>query len=124
MKEKAIADLSAAAFLDQTLRIRPSCCRAVTPSSRPISSAILPSLTRSTVVPVKCIFRPVAAGNDPMRKSLNRTDVCAATLPSANHIVILGDKIGRTPEIQVRKRFAKPGHERLDILAAAARLVQ
>src|SRR5262249_34985347 len=52
------------------------------------------------------------------------TGVCAATLPSANHIVVLGDKIGRAPEIQVRKRFAKPAHEHLDILATPARLVQ
>ena len=49
----------------------PSCWSAVTPSSRPISSAILPFSTRSTVVPVNCIFRPDAAGSEPTRKSLN-----------------------------------------------------
>ena len=48
-----------------TSRMRPSCLRAVTPSSRPISSTILPSLSRITVVPVKCIFRPVAGGREP-----------------------------------------------------------
>src|ERR1700675_3211430 len=58
------------------LTIRPSCWRAVTPSSRPTSSTILPFLSLSTVVPVKCIFRPVAAGNDPTRKSLNAEPVC------------------------------------------------
>ena len=47
----------------------PSCVSAVTPSSSPISSAILPFSTRSTVVPVKCIFRPDAAGSEPARKS-------------------------------------------------------
>ena len=49
----------------------PSCVSAVTPSSRPISSMILPSMTLSTVVPVKCILRPVAAGRLPTSKSLN-----------------------------------------------------
>src|SRR5437773_3786455 len=58
-------------MLNQALRISPSCVSAVTPSSRPISSAILPSLMRSTVVPVKCILRPVFAGNEPTKKSLN-----------------------------------------------------
>src|SRR2546429_603913 len=58
------------------LTIRPSCWRAVTPSSRPTSSTILPFLSFNTVVPVKCIFRPVAAGNDPTRKSLNAEPVC------------------------------------------------
>src|SRR5882724_41723 len=52
-------------------RIRPSCCKAVTPSSRPISSRILPSLSFNTVVPVNFILRPVLAGSDPTRKSLN-----------------------------------------------------
>jgi hypothetical protein len=37
----------------------------------PTSSAILPFSTRSTVVPVKRIFRPVAAGREPPRKSSN-----------------------------------------------------
>jgi hypothetical protein len=49
---------------------RPSCVRAVTPSSRPTSSTILPFCTRSTAMPVKCILRPVAPGSDPTRKSL------------------------------------------------------
>jgi hypothetical protein len=49
----------------------PSCVSAVTPSSRPTSSAIMRFSTRSTVVPVKCIFRPDAAGSEPTRKSLN-----------------------------------------------------
>ena len=62
----------------QTARMRPSCCRAVTPSSRPISSTILPSLIRSTVVPVKCIFRPVAAGNDPTKPTAYNPDVAMA----------------------------------------------
>jgi hypothetical protein len=36
--------------------MRPSCVSAVTPSSRPISSAILPFSRRKTVVPVNRIF--------------------------------------------------------------------
>ena len=54
---------------------RPSCVSAVTPSSSPISSTILPSMTLSTVVPVKCILRPVAAGRPPARKSSNARPV-------------------------------------------------
>src|ERR1700752_1079354 len=61
---------------DQAALISPSCCNAVTASSRPISSTIMPSLSFRTVVPVKCILRPVAAGNDPTRKSLNAGPLC------------------------------------------------
>jgi hypothetical protein len=57
--------ISQAAFLS-----RPNWVRATTPSSRPTSSMILPFCTRSTVIPVKCILRPVAAGRGPARKSL------------------------------------------------------
>ena len=49
--------------------------RAVTPSSRPISSVIFPFSIRSTVVPVNRIFLPVAAGKDPTRKSLKARPV-------------------------------------------------
>src|ERR1700760_2968051 len=55
---------------DQAALSSPSCVSAVTPSSRPISWAILPLITFSTVVPVKCILWPVAAGRLPTRKSL------------------------------------------------------
>src|SRR6516162_4938039 len=61
---------------DQAALIRPSWVSAVTPSSRPISSAILPLITFSTVVPVKCILRPVAAGRAPIKKSLKAGPVC------------------------------------------------
>ena len=56
----AVSMLSAT--INQTARSRPSCVSAVTPSSRPISSLILPFSTRSTVVPVNRIVRPEAAG--------------------------------------------------------------
>src|SRR6516164_10065088 len=49
-----------AGCFDQAALISPSWVSAVTPSSRPISSTILPLITLSTVVPVKCILRPVA----------------------------------------------------------------
>ncbi len=49
--------------------ISPSCVKAATPSSRPISSTILPSLSFRTVVPVNFILRPVLAGSDPAKKS-------------------------------------------------------
>src|ERR1700752_241051 len=55
---------------------RPSCWSAVTPSSRPTSSAILPFSTRSTVVPVNRILRPDAAGREPIRKSSKAGPVC------------------------------------------------
>src|SRR6516225_12407746 len=61
---------------------RPSCWSAVTPSSRPTSSAILPFSTRSTVVPVNRILRPDAAGREPIRKSLNAGPVC---VPPPSH---------------------------------------
>jgi hypothetical protein len=71
---------------DQAALRSPSCCRAVTPSSRPISSRIFPFLSFNTVVPLKCIFRSVAAGNDPMRKSLKAGPVCVPPLPSEKSV--------------------------------------
>src|ERR1700730_3743357 len=52
------------------------------------------------------------------------TGVCATTFPSAYHVLTLGNKVSRSPEIQVRKCFAEPCHERLDVLAAATRFVE
>ena len=54
----------------------PRCVIAVRPSSKPISSMILPSMTLRTVVPVKRILWPLAAGRLPMRKSLKAGPVC------------------------------------------------
>ena len=62
-KVDAVAIL--AALFDQAARMRPSCVNAVTPSSRPISSAILPFSTRRTVVPVNRIFPPEPGGSEP-----------------------------------------------------------
>src|ERR1700730_13011240 len=55
--------------LDHAAPLRPSCSNAVTPSSRPICSAILPFEIRSTVVPENRIFWADAAGRQPTRKS-------------------------------------------------------
>ena len=54
----------------RTVRSNPSWVRAVTPSSKPISSTSLPPFSLRTVTPVKCIFRPVLACSPPARKSL------------------------------------------------------
>ncbi len=53
-----------------------------------------------------------------------RTGMRAASVPTADYIVPLGDKISCTPEVEVWERFAETGHERLDVLAATSRLVQ
>jgi hypothetical protein len=50
-------------------RIKPSWSIAVSASSCPNSSAIRPCSTRRTEVPANFIFRPEAAGIEPMRKS-------------------------------------------------------
>jgi 3-hydroxybutyryl-CoA dehydrogenase len=56
--------------------IRSSCCRAVTPSSSPTSSRILPSFNLRTVIPANRIVRPVFAGKEPAKKSRNAGPVC------------------------------------------------
>src|SRR5947209_9645894 len=63
-------------------RMRPSCCKAVNQSSSPISTRFFPSLSFNTVVPVNFILRPVLAGSDPARKSLNACPVC---VPPPSH---------------------------------------
>src|ERR1700730_11585180 len=53
-----------------------------------------------------------------------RTGVRTTAFPTADHIIALGNKIGGAPEIEVRKRFAEIGHERLDVSMALTRRVQ
>jgi len=53
-----------------------------------------------------------------------RTCLRAATLPTADYIVPLGDEISSAPEVEIRERFVEIGHECLDVLAATVRLVQ
>ena len=84
-----------------------------------------PSITFSTVVPVKRILRPVAAGRPPTRKSSKAGPaVGSAAFPPADDIVALGDQIGGAPEVEVGERGAEVGHERLDVVAATARGMQ
>src|SRR6201992_1300693 len=109
-----------AAFL-----ISPSWVSAVKPSSRPISSTILPLITFSTVVPVKCILRPVAAGRPPIRKSLKAGPVWVTPpSPLTNDVVAFGDQICRAKEIEIGECGAEIGHERLDVVATAAGFMQ
>src|SRR6266550_2541556 len=104
--------------------MRPSCCKAVTPSSRPISSMIFPSLSFSTVMPVNFILRPVLAGKDPTRKSLNAGPVCVPPPSAADDVVTFRDKIRSAPEVQIRERLSEVRHERLDVFPASARFVE
>src|SRR4051794_14832661 len=55
--------------------MRPSCCSAVTPSSRPTSSVMRPFSILRTGVPVKRIVLPVLAGNAPMGMSSKASPV-------------------------------------------------
>jgi hypothetical protein len=103
----------------------PSCVNAVTPSSSPTSSAILPFSIQSTVVPVKCIFRPDAAGSAPARKSLNDGPVWVPPpFPPTDDIISLGDEIGSAPELEVRKGGAEIEHEIPHFFATPTRSVQ
>jgi len=48
----------------------------------------------------------------------------AATFPSTDDVVALGDQICGAPEIEIRERRTEIGHERLDVFSAAAGFVQ
>src|ERR1700736_121935 len=78
----------------------------------------------NTVVPVKCIFRPVAAGSEPIRKSRKAGPVRTAAFPLADDIVAFCDQIRRAPEVEIGECSAEIGHEYLDVVPATARLVQ
>src|SRR5947209_17998974 len=99
---------------DRAARRRPSCCRAVTPSSKPISSAILP-------------FFDAKHGRSgephlPARSRREGTDekvtesgprVRATAFPTTDHVVALCDEVRRTPEVEIRECLAEPHHELL-----------
>src|SRR5262245_36740928 len=59
--------------------------------------------------------RKVAVGGTRMR---------AAAVPTTDHVVALGDEVGRAPEVEIRERLAELGHERLHLRAAPARRAQ
>src|SRR5262245_63790754 len=48
----------------------------------------------------------------------------AAAVPTTDHVVALGDEVGRAPEVEIRERLAELGHERLHLRAAPSRRVQ
>jgi hypothetical protein len=50
--------------------------------------------------------------------------VRAAALPLADHVVALGDEVGRAAELEIRKRLAEVAHEVLHVLPATARRMQ
>ena len=92
-------------LLDQAAFRMPSCCSAVTPSSRPISSAILPS---SIAKHGRAGEAHLAAGRRRQRADEEvvegRAGVRAAAFPPADDIVALGDEVGRAAEVEVRER--------------------
>jgi hypothetical protein len=53
-----------------------------------------------------------------------RTGVRTAAFPLADDIVAFCDQFRRTPEFEIGERSAEIGHECLDVVTAAARLVQ
>src|SRR3954447_14559155 len=53
-----------------------------------------------------------------------RTSVRPTAFPATDNIITLGDQVRSAPEVQIREGVAECGHERLDIVLAAARRVQ
>ena len=54
----------------------------------------------------------------------SRPGRCATALPTPDHKITFGYEISNAPEIEVRKRFAETGHERLDLCMTATGRVQ
>ena len=48
----------------------------------------------------------------------------AAAFPAADNVVVHGDEVRGAPEVEVRESLAEVGHERLDVVAAAAGFMQ
>ena len=48
----------------------------------------------------------------------------STAFPTADHIIAFGYEVGSAPEIEIRKRFAKIGHECLDVCMTFARRMQ
>ena len=109
----------------QTTFKRPSCISAVTPSSRPISSRILPSLNSQDRRAGEVHLSAGSCGQRPGQKITERwTGMRAATFPLTDDIVTLRDQVGRAPEVEVRERPAEVALERLNVRAATARFVE
>jgi hypothetical protein len=52
------------------------------------------------------------------------TRMGASTFPLTDDVVALGDQIRRAPEIEIGECYAEIGHERLDVVPAAAGFLQ
>jgi len=104
--------------------ISPSWVSAVTPSSRPIlhDPAVdhLQHGGAGEVHPAAGRGRQ-AAGQEVAE---GRPGMGAAALPLADDLIALGDQVGRAPEVQVGEGGPEIAHEGLDVVAAAAGLVQ
>src|SRR5450432_78961 len=53
-----------------------------------------------------------------------RPGMRATAFPTSDHVVALGNQVGSAPEVEIRKRLAKVGHECLDIGMSAPRLMK
>ena len=94
--------------------------RAVTPSSSPISSAISPSFTLITVMPVNSIVRPMPAGERADGDVVERVaGVGAAALPLADDVVALGDQVRGALEAEVGECRPERPRELAHLLATA-----
>src|SRR2546426_5131683 len=64
---------------------------------------------------------PACRGRQRSEKKIteSRPRVGAATFPTPDHIVALGDQVGSAPEVEVRKRGPEIGHEGFDVVTAA-----
>src|SRR4029077_6804522 len=104
---------------NQTMRSSPSWVSAVTPSSRPISSIILPSLSLEDGDAGE-VHLPARVGGQAAGEEIleGRAGMGAATFPLADDVVALGYEVGRAPEVQIGERGAEIGHEGLDVFAA------
>jgi hypothetical protein len=53
-----------------------------------------------------------------------RPRVRATAFPTSDHVVTFGNQVGSAPEVEIRKRPAKVGHECLDVGMPPPRLVE
>jgi hypothetical protein len=95
---------------------------AITPSSRPISTTILPTINFSTVAPVKYCYSRLQPGGD-QKFVEGRNRMGAASFLLTEEVVALGDRICRAPEIEIGECYADIGHERPDVAPATAGFV-
>jgi hypothetical protein len=94
------------------------------PSSKPFSSTIFLSFRRNTVVS-EVHLATRGRGQSPNEEIVERWPGMRATaFPTTDHVVAFGNQVGSAPEVEIRKRLAKVGHECLDVGMSAPRLVE